>query len=219
MVATHVTTPGKVLLCQPAATRPFVSRPTCHQHKSSGRLQRKVVTQPRSLKNNLKSDFIVGQPVRQQLDSIDLREGQQADSSDRTSLFFGLPAEQQQALLFLAASAGFLTAADAAQAADLQAFAALSLDKGQAIRFLVDNPFVLLGLAVALYLVLPRLLRFTTRFILLPAAVAGGVYLVITNPNTSYKVVTSAFGCKLSPPQSGSVCLTHVAASVAGHIF
>lgn len=204
MAQTQVATSGAVLLCQPSSTRPFVSRTTCHQHKSSSRLQRRTVTQPRPFSSSFRNDFVVGQPLRQQPQSVDLRQGQQDDSSDSSSLFFGLSAEQQSALLFLAVSAGILTATDAAQAADLQLLGALSLDKGQVIRFLVDNPFVLLGLAVALYLILPRLLRFTTRFILLPAAVAGGVYLVVTNPNTSYKFATTAFGYVTANPAIAS---------------
>lgn len=144
----------------------------------------------------MQTDVVPRQELRQQLKSADLPVPQQVDASYSSTLFFGLPAEHQQALLFLAVSLGIVTTADVSQAADLQVLADLSLNKGQVIRFLVDNPFVLLGVAVALYLVVPRLLRFTTRFVLLPAAVAGGVYLVITNPNTSYKVVSTAFGCK-----------------------
>ena len=199
MAHAHLATSSSVPVCRAVSgSRLLTNRTTCNQHQSSGRLQRKV-TQPRPFTTSIQNASAPRAPLRQQLDVVDIQKHQQPLGSDSSSLLFGLPVEQQQTLLFLAISSGVLTTASVADAADLHLLADLSINKGQVIRFLVDNPFVLLGLAVALYLVVPRVLRFTTRFILLPAAIAGGVYLVITNPNTSYKVVSTAFGCKRPP--------------------
>lgn len=107
-----------------------------------------------------------------------------------------LPAEQRQALLFLAMSSSVLAASDVSQASDMQSLAALSVDRGQVISFLVNNPFVTLGVAVALYIIIPRILRFATKYVLLPASVAGVVYLVITNPSTSLDVASTGFKCE-----------------------
>lgn len=107
-----------------------------------------------------------------------------------------LPADQRQALLFLAMSSSVLAASDASQASDMQSLAALSVDRGQVISFLVNNPFVTLGVAVALYIIIPRILRFATKYVLLPASVAGVVYLVITNPSTSLDVASTGFKCE-----------------------
>lgn len=107
-----------------------------------------------------------------------------------------LPADQRQALLFLAISSGMLATSDVSQASDLQFLAALSVDRGQVISFLVNNPFVTLGVAVALYIIVPRVLRFATKYVLLPVSIAGLVYLVITNPNTSLGVASTGFKCK-----------------------
>ncbi|KAA6420045.1 MAG: hypothetical protein FRX49_10067 [Trebouxia sp. A1-2] len=104
-------------------------------------------------------------------------------------------------------SSGLLATTDVTQAADLQFLADLSIDKGQAITFLVNNPFITLGVAIALYLIVPRVLRLATRYILLPAAVAGGVYLVITNPSTSWSVVSSAFGYITANPAVTSIAI------------
>lgn len=117
---------------------------------------------------------------------------------DDTSLagLRALPADQRQALLLLAMSSGILATSDVSQASDLQTLAALSVDRGQVISFLVNNPFVTLGVAVALYIIVPRILRFATKYILLPVSIAGLVYLVITNPNTSLGVATTGFKCE-----------------------
>lgn len=119
-------------------------------------------------------------------------------SLDDTSLVSlrALPADQRQALLFLATSSGVLATSNVSEASDLQLLAALSVDKGQVISFLVNNPFVTLGVAVALYIIVPRILRFATKYILLPVSIAGLVYLVITNPNTSLGVVSTGFKCE-----------------------
>ena len=111
---------------------------------------------------------------------------------------WSLPVDQRQALLFLATSSGILAAADLSQASDLQSLAALQLDRGQVISFLVNNPFVTLGLAVALYIIVPRILRLTVKYILLPVSIAGVVYLIITNPSTSVGVGKTAFNCEHS---------------------
>ena len=115
--------------------------------------------------------------------------------------------DQRQALLFLAISSAALTTSDLTQASDLQFLAAV--DRGQVISFLVNNPFVTLGVAVALYIIVPRILRLTVKYIFLPASVAGVVYLVITNPNTSLGVVKTAFNCEYEEQLCCAILPTH----------
>ena len=79
-------------------------------------------------------------------------------------------------------------AAESANAADMQPLADLSLqlDKGQIISFFVNNPFITLGAAVAAYFILPRLINTAVKFVLVPLAIGGVAYLVVTNPGTSF---------------------------------
>ena len=168
---------------------------TCHQKlRRAGLLRASAL--PKHFRAVLTQKTSSSRPLRQQFDPVELLVPDGHQLSTSSSLLWGLHNEQRPALLFLAMSSGLLATTDATQAADLQFLADLSIDKGQAITFLVNNPFITLGVAIALYLIVPRVLRLATRFILLPAAVAGGVYLVITNPSTSWTVVSSAFGCE-----------------------
>jgi hypothetical protein len=169
---------------------------TCHQKLRRAGLPRASALLEHS-RAVLTQKTSSSRPLRQQFDPVELLVPDGHQLSTSSNLLWGLHNEQRQALLFLAMSSGLLATTDVTQAADLQFLADLSIDKGQAITFLVNNPFVTLGVAIALYLIVPRVLRLATRYILLPAAVAGGVYLVITNPSTSWNVVTSAFGCEL----------------------
>lgn len=125
-------------------------------------------------------------------------QAEKSQTSDDTMLagLRALPVDQRQALLFLAMSSGLWATSDVSQAADLQSVAALSVDRGQVISFLVNNPFVTLGVAVALYIIVPRILRVAVKYILLPISIAGVVYLIITNPSTSAGVVSTGFKCE-----------------------
>lgn len=178
----------------------------CHQGGSGGRVHPKSAPKgaPKAL---VRHQLVSLGSSRQQYDHIRQLEVQPSQLSNSSSLLWGLPNEQRQTLLFLAMSSALLATADVSQAADLQVLADLSVDRGQVISFLVNNPFVTLGVAVALYLIVPRVLRLATKYILLPAAVAGGVYLVITNPSTSWSVVSTGFGYVINNPAIASVAI------------
>ena len=164
--------------------------------------QHQIRSLPRSLSGRTSNaTFARRQFVQKAASSQHQTEIVQADTPqpcDDTSLagLRALPADQRQVLLLLAMSSGILATSDVSQASDLQTLAALSVDRGQVISFLVNNPFVTLGVAVALYIIVPRILRFATKYILLPVSIAGLVYLVITNPNTSLGVATTGFKCE-----------------------
>ena len=72
----------------------------------------------------------------------------------------------------------------------------LQLDKGQIISFFVNNPFITLGAAVAAYFILPRLINTAVKFVLVPLAIGGVAYLVVTNPGTSFAFAKTTFGCE-----------------------
>ena len=148
----------------------------------------------------------VGQTVASSQHQIEDAQVDLPPALDDTSLagLRALPANQRQALLFVATSSGVLATSDVSQASDLQLLAALSVDRGQVISFLVNNPFVTLGVAVALYIIVPRILRFATKYILLPVSIAGLVYLVITNPNTSLGVASTGFKCEYAAAAASS---------------
>ena len=180
----------------PLVAKQSKSVATCHQKlRRAGSLRTSAL--PKHSRAVLTQETTSSIPLRQQFNPVELLVPDRHQLSTSSNLLWGLHNEQRQALLFLAMSSGLLATTDVTQAADLQFLADLSIDKGQAITFLVNNPFITLGVAIALYLIVPRVLRLATRYILLPAAVAGGVYLVITNPSTSWSVVSSAFGCEL----------------------
>ena len=96
----------------------------------------------------------------------------------------------------------------------MQLLAALSVDRGQVISFLVNNPFVTLGVAVALYIIVPRILRFATKYVLLPISIAGVVYLVITNPNTSLGVASTGFKCEYAASAAAAAASSYSACYV-----
>ncbi|DBA76923.1 TPA: hypothetical protein ACH3X1_009520 [Trebouxia sp. C0004] len=179
---------------------------TCHQKLRRAGLPR-TSPLPKHSRAGWAQKMSSLRPLRQQFDPVELLVPDGHQLSTSSNLLWGLHNEQRQALLFLAMSSGLLATTDVTQAADLQFLADLSIDKGQAITFLVNNPFVTLGVAIALYLIVPRVLRLATRYILLPAAVAGGVYLVITNPSTSWRVVSSAFGYITANPAVTSIAI------------
>lgn len=190
----------------PLVAKQSKSVATCHQKVTRARLLRTSAL-PKHSRSVLTQETSSTRLLRQQLEPVELLVPDGHQLSTSSNLLWGLHNEQRQALLFLAMSSGLLATTDVTQAADLQFLADLSIDKGQAITFLVNNPFVTLGVAIALYLIVPRILRLATRFILLPAAVAGGVYLVITNPSTSWNVVSSAFGYITANPAVTSIAI------------
>lgn len=197
MAQARIVTANNIVCCRTLAVKAAKPTATCHQRQISASLQRpsaQLHTSVPGLGRGAKSLA----PFRQQSDQIEVLDSEQPQASTSSVLFRGLPSEQRQALLFLAMSSGLLATTDVTQAADLNFLADLSINKGQVISFLVNNPFVTLGVAVSLYLIVPGVLRLATRYVLLPLTVAGGVYLVITNPSTSWRVVSTAFGCASS---------------------
>ena len=179
-------------------TRPFASNSPqtavfhSHQNSSLARTFTGRISQP-SLPKGKRQIFRTIASMQPEIQRPATNKLQTLDNASLAGLQ-SLTFDQRQTLLFLAISSAALTASDLTQASDVPFLAAV--DRAQVISFLVNNPFVTLGVAVALYIIVPRILRLTVKFIVLPASVAGVVYLVITNPNTSLGVVKTAFNCE-----------------------
>ena len=108
-------------------------------------------------------------------------------------------ADYKQLLLLLAASGAFISVTDVAGAADAQFATDLSLakiDSSQVIAFFVNNPFITLGAAVAAYFIVPRIIKLAVKFVVVPLAIGGVGYLVVTNPGTSASVAKTGIGCE-----------------------
>ncbi|KAL3141468.1 hypothetical protein ABBQ32_005031 [Trebouxia sp. C0010 RCD-2024] len=150
-------------------------------------------------------------PTQQQTEVVQADTSQALDNTTLNGLR-ALPVDQRQALLFLAMSSGVWATSDVSQASDVQSLAALSVDRGQVISFLVNNPFVTLGVAVALYIIVPRILRVVVKYILLPVSIAGVVYLIITNPSTSVGVASTGFKYITANPAITSIAILGVLA-------
>ncbi|KAK9844750.1 hypothetical protein WJX74_006341 [Apatococcus lobatus] len=70
----------------------------------------------------------------------------------------------------------------------------------QILGFLLNNPIVTLVIAGVAIWAIPRLARAAVRFILIPAAVLGLAYLVISNPQTSFAFAGTALSYVSSHP-------------------
>lgn len=114
-------------------------------------------------------------------------------------------AQYKQLLLFLALSGGLVGMTEQASAVDTQSLAAI--DSSQVIQFLVNNPFVTLGFAVAAYFIVPRLIRVAVKFVLVPVAIGGVGYLIVTNPSTSLGFAKSTVGYVLANPAITSIAI------------
>ena len=64
------------------------------------------------------------------------------------------------------------------------------------VDYLLGHPFVTIGLAAGLYVVVPRLWRFIVRVILLPVLAIAAVGFALQHPAASLSFGKTAFGCK-----------------------
>ena len=79
----------------------------------------------------------------------------------------------------------------------------------QLLGFLLNNPVITLVIAGVAIWAIPRLARAAVRFILIPAALLGLAYLVITNPQTSFTFVGTALSCE-PPSQVQHACILYL---------
>ena len=68
------------------------------------------------------------------------------------------------------------------------------------VDYLLGHPFVTIGLAAGLYVVVPRLWRFFVRVILLPVLAIAAVGFALQHPAASLSFGSKAYGC--APPAS-----------------
>lgn len=84
---------------------------------------------------------------------------------------------------------------EAAELADLLRFPALSLSPFQVLTFLLQHPLITLGVAAALYYLVPRIFRALVRYLVLPLALALGLYIVSLNPSAATAFAQGSFNC------------------------
>lgn len=94
-----------------------------------------------------------------------------------------------------------LSAADTASLAELTFLPSIQLTPLGVLTFLLQHPFVTLGVAAALYYIVPRVFRTLVRFLVVPAVIALVAYVVLQNPQAALGLVESVNNCK-SLPQS-----------------
>ncbi|KAK9811652.1 hypothetical protein WJX72_007690 [[Myrmecia] bisecta] len=61
------------------------------------------------------------------------------------------------------------------------------------LRYLIHYPILVLALAVLLYFAIPRLIKAGVRYVVVPVAVLGGVYLAVNNPSSALGLAQAAW--------------------------
>lgn len=76
----------------------------------------------------------------------------------------------------------------------------------QIAGFLLNHPFITLGLALGVNYVVPRAFRAAVRFLVIPLVLGGFVWLALQNPSTAWGLFRGAFDCEhLSCPHMRSI--------------
>jgi hypothetical protein len=63
-------------------------------------------------------------------------------------------------------------------------------------KFLLQHPFITLGVAAALYYIIPRAFQALVRFLVVPAVLAVTAYIVLQNPQAALGIVEGIYNCK-----------------------
>ena len=67
----------------------------------------------------------------------------------------------------------------------------------QVLSFLLSHPVITAGLALFLYLVVPRLWRAAVRFVVIPAGVLATLFVVVKNPQSFSTAGSFVVNCTL----------------------
>lgn len=89
---------------------------------------------------------------------------------------------------------------DAAIVGDITLLPSIHITPLGVLTFLLQNPVVTLGVAAALYYIVPRAFRALVRWIVLPLVLALVAYVVLQNPSAALGLAKGLFGCKCTPP-------------------
>ena len=93
---------------------------------------------------------------------------------------------------------------EAAELAELLRVPEVSLSPFQVLTFLLQHPLITLGVAAALYFLVPRLFRALVRYLVVPLALALALYVVSLNPAAATSFAQGSFNCA----PSSCACLT-----------
>ena len=108
----------------------------------------------------------------------------------------------------LDASLSFTTYSQAAaEVADLQLLPQISTSPFQVLSFLLQHPFITLFAAGSLYFIVPRLVRASIRFVVVPAALALALYLISLNPSAAVDLARGSFDCALLRLHYNTACI------------
>ncbi len=69
----------------------------------------------------------------------------------------------------------------------------------QLLGFLLNHPFITLGLALAVNYVVPRAFRAVVRFLVVPLVLGSIVWVALQNPSTALDLLRGTFDCEHSP--------------------
>ena len=93
---------------------------------------------------------------------------------------------------------------DAAIVGDITLFPSIHVSPLGVLTFLLQNPLVTLGVAAALYYIVPRAFRALVRWIVLPLVLALVAYVILENPSAALGLSKGLFGCTCPYPPSNS---------------
>ena len=102
--------------------------------------------------------------------------------------------------------AAIFTPHEAAELADLLRVPEVSLSPFQVVTFLLQNPPITLGVAAALYFLVPRIFRAVVRYLVVPLALALALYVVSLNPSAATGFAQGSFNCAPSSCSLRACC-------------
>ncbi|BDA45065.1 hypothetical protein COCOBI_06-5450 [Coccomyxa sp. Obi] len=83
---------------------------------------------------------------------------------------------------------------DAATVGDITLLPSIHISPLGVLTFLLQNPLVTLGVAAALYYIIPRAFRALVRWIVLPLVLALVAYVILENPSAALGLAKGLFG-------------------------
>ena len=89
---------------------------------------------------------------------------------------------------------------DAATIGDITLLPSIHSTPLGVLTFLLQNPLVTLGVAAALYYIVPRAFRALLRWIVLPLVLGLVAYVILENPSAALSLSKGLFGCKCTTP-------------------
>ena len=85
---------------------------------------------------------------------------------------------------------------DALVLADFSLLPSFNGQPFQILGFLLNHPFITLGLALAVNYVVPRAFRALVRFLVIPLVLGSIAWVALQNPSTAWDLLRGTFDCK-----------------------